>query len=448
MDGGQRRGRADRRPSEGDRGLPEAALDLVQPLRPARRPVGHDQRPGPGRLRASWSVGVSTSGYPWKYPGRVGDSAAARRRHLVRPARRRRRLHRSRRAEHARRDRPVRRRGAAPRRRRHQACREALADAATLPDPFRAELRVLALTPDGRHGAAAGTAGADLRRHDQRVHRTRDPPEERAVKIFLSSDMEGTAGVVDWSQCIGPGPEYQYYRRLLQDEVNAAIEGALAAGATEFLVNDSHSTMQNLRPDELHGRRALPLRAAQADVHDAGARRILRRRLLRQLPRLDGQRGLDAVPHLQPAGHRPGAAQRRRGRRVRHQRPGRARPRRAGRAGHRRRHHRRGGGAGLPRHHHRRRQALGDPLRGRVAAPGGGPRAHPRRRRRGRPRAGRRGAAADQPARHARGRLPNGDFAEMATWVAGRGAGRRPHRRRSPATTPSGCSGPSSRSSC
>jgi len=73
------------------------------------------------------------------------------------------------------------------------------------------------------------------------------------VKVYLSSDMEGTAGVVDWSQCLGPGPEYQYYRRLLQDEVNAAIEGALEAGATEFLVNDSHSSMQNLRPDELLG---------------------------------------------------------------------------------------------------------------------------------------------------------------------------------------------------
>jgi len=73
------------------------------------------------------------------------------------------------------------------------------------------------------------------------------------MKIFLSSDMEGTAGVVDWSQCLGPGPEYQYYRRLLQDEVNAAIDGALSAGATQFLVNDSHSTMANLRPDELLG---------------------------------------------------------------------------------------------------------------------------------------------------------------------------------------------------
>lgn len=73
------------------------------------------------------------------------------------------------------------------------------------------------------------------------------------MKIFLSSDMEGTAGVVDWAQCIGPGPEYEYYRRLLQGEVNAAIEGALSAGATKILVNDSHSSMQNLRPDELLG---------------------------------------------------------------------------------------------------------------------------------------------------------------------------------------------------
>jgi len=73
------------------------------------------------------------------------------------------------------------------------------------------------------------------------------------MKVYLSSDMEGTAGVVDWTQCIGPNPEYEHYRRLLQDEVNAAIEGAVSAGATEFLVNDSHSTMQNLRPDQLGG---------------------------------------------------------------------------------------------------------------------------------------------------------------------------------------------------
>ena len=74
------------------------------------------------------------------------------------------------------------------------------------------------------------------------------------MKIFISPDMEGTAGVVDWSQCTAGRPEYGFYRTLLQDEVNAAIEGALAAGADEFLVNDSHSKMQNLRPDRPAGR--------------------------------------------------------------------------------------------------------------------------------------------------------------------------------------------------
>lgn len=73
------------------------------------------------------------------------------------------------------------------------------------------------------------------------------------MKIYISSDMEGTAGVVDWSQCVGPSAEYEHYRRLLQDEVNASIQGALDAGATSFLVNDSHSSMQNLRPEQLLG---------------------------------------------------------------------------------------------------------------------------------------------------------------------------------------------------
>lgn len=71
------------------------------------------------------------------------------------------------------------------------------------------------------------------------------------MKVYLSSDMEGTAGIVDWQQCVGPGPAYEQGRRLLLAEVNAAIDGALAAGADAVLVNDSHSSMQNLPPDEL-----------------------------------------------------------------------------------------------------------------------------------------------------------------------------------------------------
>jgi D-amino peptidase len=73
------------------------------------------------------------------------------------------------------------------------------------------------------------------------------------MKIFLSSDMEGTAGVVAWEQCVGDGPEAAAGRLLLLAEVNAAIEGAVEGGATEIVVNDSHSAMRNLPADQLAG---------------------------------------------------------------------------------------------------------------------------------------------------------------------------------------------------
>jgi D-amino peptidase len=74
------------------------------------------------------------------------------------------------------------------------------------------------------------------------------------MKVYLSTDMEGTAGIVDWAQCVGDGPEAAAGRDLLLAEVNAAIDGALAAGASEIVVNDSHSVMRNLAPAALHGR--------------------------------------------------------------------------------------------------------------------------------------------------------------------------------------------------
>jgi D-amino peptidase len=73
------------------------------------------------------------------------------------------------------------------------------------------------------------------------------------MKIFLSSDMEGTAGVVEWEQCVGDGPAAAAGRRLLLGEVNAAIEGAIDGGACEIVVNDSHYTMRNLPPDAIAG---------------------------------------------------------------------------------------------------------------------------------------------------------------------------------------------------
>jgi D-amino peptidase len=74
------------------------------------------------------------------------------------------------------------------------------------------------------------------------------------VKVFLSTDIEGCAGIVDWGQVVTGTAEYELGRRLLLDEVNAGIDGALDGGARELLVNDAHWTMQNMPPDALHGR--------------------------------------------------------------------------------------------------------------------------------------------------------------------------------------------------
>jgi D-amino peptidase len=75
------------------------------------------------------------------------------------------------------------------------------------------------------------------------------------VKVWISCDMEGVAGVVDWAQCMPDDPAaYARGCDLMLAEVNAAIDGALAAGAERIVVNDSHGRMFNLDPAALHGR--------------------------------------------------------------------------------------------------------------------------------------------------------------------------------------------------
>ncbi len=72
------------------------------------------------------------------------------------------------------------------------------------------------------------------------------------MKIYISADMEGTAGVCSWAQ-VDPSNAHDYpiYRRYMTREVRAAIDGARDGGGREFLVNDSHWNMRNLLWDEL-----------------------------------------------------------------------------------------------------------------------------------------------------------------------------------------------------
>lgn len=70
-------------------------------------------------------------------------------------------------------------------------------------------------------------------------------------KVFISADMEGISGISGSDQLSATGAEYGRSRKLMADDVNAAIRGARAGGATDIVVNDSHGTMRNLRLEDL-----------------------------------------------------------------------------------------------------------------------------------------------------------------------------------------------------
>ena len=82
------------------------------------------------------------------------------------------------------------------------------------------------------------------------------------MRVLISADMEGTCGVSSWVHVQAPevttpsqpasSIEYQRFRQQMTEEVNAAIEGALAGGATAVIVNDSHDGQRNLIIENLH----------------------------------------------------------------------------------------------------------------------------------------------------------------------------------------------------
>jgi D-amino peptidase len=69
------------------------------------------------------------------------------------------------------------------------------------------------------------------------------------MKVFVAVDMEGIAGLVQWDNA-----QRELERRLMTQEVNAAVRGAFAAGATEVFAGESHGNMRNLLPELLDPR--------------------------------------------------------------------------------------------------------------------------------------------------------------------------------------------------
>jgi D-amino peptidase len=79
----------------------------------------------------------------------------------------------------------------------------------------------------------------------------------KGLKVFISVDMEGVCGVINWDETGQGGPDYGMFRTLMTQEVNAAIAGAVAAGATEILVRDAHDSARNILPELLDPRARL-----------------------------------------------------------------------------------------------------------------------------------------------------------------------------------------------
>jgi D-amino peptidase len=84
------------------------------------------------------------------------------------------------------------------------------------------------------------------------------------MRVYISVDMEGVAGIATFDQLLRGGTGYPRAQRLMTAETNAAIAGAFDAGAESVTVNDSHGTMDNLIHDELDPRARVVFGAPKA----------------------------------------------------------------------------------------------------------------------------------------------------------------------------------------
>ncbi len=71
------------------------------------------------------------------------------------------------------------------------------------------------------------------------------------MKVYISADIEGTAGITHWDEAEKGKPGYDLHAEYMTGEVIAACEGALAAGAGEIVVKDAHWTARNILAERL-----------------------------------------------------------------------------------------------------------------------------------------------------------------------------------------------------
>ncbi len=110
-------------------------------------------------------------------------------------------------------------------------------------------------TPRSRSRFPVARHGGEMR---SRVSATVGAPHDTAsnpiVKVLISADGEGISGITSSDELVRGRSGYGRFQHLMTADVNAAIEGAVAGGATEIIVNDSHWGMNNLLIEELDPR--------------------------------------------------------------------------------------------------------------------------------------------------------------------------------------------------
>ncbi len=74
------------------------------------------------------------------------------------------------------------------------------------------------------------------------------------MRVLISADSEGVTGITNTNELMFGRVHYEFMRTMMTDDVNAAVEGAVAGGATEVVVNDSHWTMTNVLIERLDPR--------------------------------------------------------------------------------------------------------------------------------------------------------------------------------------------------
>jgi D-amino peptidase len=77
------------------------------------------------------------------------------------------------------------------------------------------------------------------------------------MKILIAADMEGVSGVTRWEETDPSNQDYGRFRKIMTDEVNAAIAGAVEGGANEITVADGHDSGTNILVENLDKRAVL-----------------------------------------------------------------------------------------------------------------------------------------------------------------------------------------------